>query len=257
MLRKLMIASVAAVLGLTAAETTQAFWHHWAPCDPCCPVVVCRPVVTTCYRPVCPPVAPTCGEWYLGWRPGPVRRLLFGPYRWYWVPGECCPVCGLDPCGCEPMVVSEPQPEPTPATDVPSEPAPAAEPSPAPAAEPAPAQPSIPTTPMSPDAPGAMGLPVNPTAYSPQTQENSGILTVYVPVDAKVTINGYETRSTGTRREYVSLGLKQGLEYRYEITAEIVRDGKRLVEKRAVVLTAGEKEGVAFSFEQATSVAGL
>jgi len=99
---------------------------------------------------------------------------------------------------------------------------------------------------------------VNPTSYSVPTRNESGLLTVYVPAEAKVLINGMATKSTGTRREYVSYGLKEGLQYRYVVTAQIEQDGKVYEETREVILTAGDKKGVAFSFQfPSETIAGL
>jgi uncharacterized protein (TIGR03000 family) len=87
----------------------------------------------------------------------------------------------------------------------------------------------------------------------------SGQLTIVVPADAKVFINGHQTRSVGTHREYVSYGLETGLTYRYEVRAEVVRDGKTVEDSREVFLTAGSREGMAFDFtaKKAVSVASL
>jgi uncharacterized protein (TIGR03000 family) len=84
-------------------------------------------------------------------------------------------------------------------------------------------------------------------------------LTIVVPADAKVFINGRQTRSIGTQREYVSYGLESGLTYRYEVRAEVVRDGKTVEDTREVFLTAGSREGVAFDFaaKKAVTVASL
>mgnify|MGYP003881360451 FL=1 len=109
---------------------------------------------------------------------------------------------------------------------------------------------------MIPDAP--MSSPINPTSYEVPTRNDSGLLTIYVPADASVTINGLPTKSVGTRREYVSYGLQSGLQYRYTVTAVIERDGKAYEETREVILTAGDKKGVAFSFQLPTeNVAGI
>lgn len=101
-----------------------------------------------------------------------------------------------------------------------------------------------------PDA-GIPGLDPEPgfpgTTMAP-TSATSGLLTIYVPYEAKVTINGLDTKSTGSRREYVSYGLKPGYTYEYTIRAEIVRDGKPLSDERTVVLTAGARNAVAFGF---------
>ena len=69
-----------------------------------------------------------------------------------------------------------------------------------------------------------------------------------MPFDAKVTINGIATRSTGSRRQFVSFGLKPGFSYKYEIRAEVVKEGKTMEDTRTVVLTAGQNTAVAFGF---------
>ena len=88
------------------------------------------------------------------------------------------------------------------------------------------------------------GLP-DSTSANPNT---SGLLTIWVPADAKVTVNGMLTKSAGSRRQYVSYGLNPGFSYKYEIVAEIVRDGKSVVENRTVVLQGGSRTSVAFGF---------
>jgi len=265
-----MLGALVAVL-LAAGEAKAQWWCDWG-----------------CYRPVCAtyyPVAwtscslcyyqPAGGYWYLGWRPGVIRRLLFGPYRWYYVGyggwSYVCTTC-YDPC-CYDLCCGEssaitletpgtgagpagqtPTPAPTPA-----QPSTAAEP-----AQPTePSQPSLPPTPSSelPGLPGGTGgglppvpegttpapstggpsalpglTPTPPADVQPEpatppstlpnstqmpTPETSGQITLWVAPDAKVTINGLPTRSTGTRRHYISYGLKPGYIYRYEIVAEM------------------------------------
>ena len=99
-------------------------------------------------------------------------------------------------------------------------------------------------------------VPAEPTSTSSPTPETSGVVTVWVPYDAKVTINGLATRSTGSRRQFVSFGLKPGFSYKYEVRAEIVRDGQIVEEARTISLTAGQRSAVAFGFNKpAESVA--
>ena len=74
------------------------------------------------------------------------------------------------------------------------------------------------------------------------------MLTVWVPYDAKVTVNGLETKSTGSRRQFVSYGLKPGLSYKYVVKAEVVRNGQTVEDTRTVTLTAGQITAVAFGF---------
>ena len=87
--------------------------------------------------------------------------------------------------------------------------------------------------------------PSKTTSYS---IDHSGVLTVWVPYDAKVTVNGRETKSTGSRRQFISYGLKPGLSYKYVVKASVVRDGQTVEDTRTVNLTAGQLESVAFGF---------
>jgi len=124
-----------------------------------------------------------------------------------------------------------------------------------------------------PSDPPPVGVPgVTPTpattpagGTSTPARGNSGTLTISVPAGSKVFINGMETTSTGKQREYVSHGLQPGLEYKYEIRAEVLcqrTQGPQVVEKRKIPLTrtvylrAGDHEHLAFSPDVAT-IAGV
>ena len=255
----LLVGAVVAIALSSLAPQADAQWWGccrsagWGCCyTPCCSS--CWGCGSGCYD----------GGWYLGCRPGPVRRLLFGPCRWYW--GGCgygCGYsygCGYGGCsyggcttydGCCLGAVS--------GTPTPAQPTPAPTPAKKPVLEPPPAMPTEPAP--SPTLPGPGGLlpgtqlpgtPPGPSPVLPKTSatsaDTSGILTVWVPYDAKVTINGLETRSTGSRREFVSYGLKPGLSYKYDVHAQVLREGKLLEETRTVTLTAGQIEAVAFGF---------
>ncbi len=218
-----------------------------------------------------------CGvDWCASYRPGPIRRLLLGPYRWYGGLyggyGCCYPVysccyptyscCGMETSCCGGDVYTgtmtlqggamtapgQPTPAiPTPAKkpviESPNVPAPPSEPG----TTPAPATPVTPTPPEAePPIPSTPVLPGMPSTSV--TPENSGMLTVWVPYDAKVTINGMPTKSTGSRRQFVSYNLKPGFSYKYEVKAEVVRDGKIIEDTKTVVLNAGSNNSVAFGF---------
>jgi uncharacterized protein (TIGR03000 family) len=73
-------------------------------------------------------------------------------------------------------------------------------------------------------------------------------VTIYVPYDAKIQVNGLTTRSEGSRRQYVSYGLRPGFSYKYEVRAEVTRDGKVVEEVRTVTLAAGDRKMVTFAF---------
>jgi len=125
---------------------------------------------------------------------------------------------------------------------------------------PAPVPPALPATPSAkPTAaplpiPGALpAIPANNATLNAPTMESSAILTVYVPAEAKVTINGKLTKTTGSKRQYVSFGLMSGFSYKYEVKAQIVRDGQLLEDTKVISLTAGERGAVAFGFNLRTA----
>jgi uncharacterized protein (TIGR03000 family) len=78
---------------------------------------------------------------------------------------------------------------------------------------------------------------------------NGTLLTVHVPAEAVVYINGNLTKTTGTLRRYVSIGLEQGRRYTYEVQAVIPgQDGQR-ADNRTVHVRAGQAAEVAFPFD--------
>ncbi len=85
-------------------------------------------------------------------------------------------------------------------------------------------------------------------------RSGEGLLTVSVPTDAKIFVNGTATTSTGEVRQYVSRDLAGGMSYAYEVRAEIVRDGQTLEQTKTIDLRAGATNSLAFDFEAAKSV---
>jgi uncharacterized protein (TIGR03000 family) len=244
-LKCLLAGAVVAVVLSLAVQADAQCWGCYRPVTwGCCWAPRCVTPCYTCYSPC----YSGCydGGCYLGWRPGPVRRLLLGPYRWYGCgySGGCWSNCCWSGCGptydcCTGVSPAQPPRTPTPANK--------------PVVEPPAAMPTEPAPVLS--APGATPAPppvVPPPTSMPKTSgisaDQSGILTVWVPYDAKVFVNGYETRSVGSKRQFVSYGLKPGLTYKYEIRAQVVRDGKIVEDARTVALTAGQAQSVAFGF---------
>ncbi len=74
------------------------------------------------------------------------------------------------------------------------------------------------------------------------------MLTLQVPADAEVIINGLATTCRGTKRTYMSKGLKPGFAYNYEVCVQVTRNGRMTEEVRNVRLTAGAGETLAFDF---------
>lgn len=80
----------------------------------------------------------------------------------------------------------------------------------------------------------------------------NAVLTVHVPADARVFVNGLLTTSTGSVRRYVSNGLRAGYNYTYNLRAEIVRDGQTIAETKTVKLQAGDAPEVEFALNAST-----
>ncbi len=163
----------------------------------------------------------------------------------------------------------EPSPETSPSKTSPPEPLPAeaspgdAEPAPGPPAPGAmkppetfpdvrglPAEPEGPAAPDMPPTPKRKPAPAQPQASAvPADRSASGVIAVWVPADARVVINGLETTSVGPYREYVSYGLRPGAAYKYEIRAQIAREGRLVQKTRTVYLSAGSHQRIAFHFQ--------
>ena len=92
--------------------------------------------------------------------------------------------------------------------------------------------------------------PAEPAPAAPEEAilDSSAAINVTVPADAKVFVNGAATTSTGTSRQYVSRGLKPGLNYAYNFRVEYEVDGKQAVQYQTVKLTAGDNHALAFDF---------
>jgi uncharacterized protein (TIGR03000 family) len=79
---------------------------------------------------------------------------------------------------------------------------------------------------------------------------NSVLISVNVPAEARIYVNGNPTQSTGSSRQYVSRGLVPGRQYTYEFKAEVNVNGKTVSDTQVVRLTAGEQTQVAFNLTQ-------
>lgn len=106
---------------------------------------------------------------------------------------------------------------------------------------------------------GGMAAPADSEAPAPPEGDSTGsnfgllnavVLDVTLPADARVYINDRLTRSTGASRRYVSDGLDIGSLYTYELRAEVIRQGRRLVKTEKVQLKAGDEVTIDFAFGQ-------
>jgi uncharacterized protein (TIGR03000 family) len=97
---------------------------------------------------------------------------------------------------------------------------------------------------------GAPAPPVETIEPQPAAEagDQAGVLKLNVPASAKVFINGNPTKSEGSTRSFVSKGLSPGMRYRYQVRAEMTRDGKVVEQTKYVSLRAGKTAALAFDF---------
>jgi uncharacterized protein (TIGR03000 family) len=71
-------------------------------------------------------------------------------------------------------------------------------------------------------------------------------ISLSVPSDAKITVNGKSTTSTGSLRRFVSRDLNPNESYRFDIQATYKVDGNDVTQTRSVIARAGGVEEVVF-----------
>jgi len=160
---------------------------------------------------------------------------------------SCCDGVVVDDKGVvEPQEAPAPPPPGDAAPDEPAESAPVLPPPPEPKEVPAAPDVNLPKLP--PDAP----LPPLPGEAKPSAGRrlptDAALLSVVVPQDAKVYVNGMLTRTPGTHRQYVSYGLQPGYGYTYEVRAVVTRNGEELSDTQIVRVRVGETRDLAFDF---------
>ncbi len=99
-----------------------------------------------------------------------------------------------------------------------------------------------------PTRPADATLRSEPGAPAPGTSTylrgtTNALLSVNVPADAKVFVNGTPTTSTGTYRQYISRNLQPGARYNYEVRVESIRDGQTVTETKSIQLGAVGENG--------------
>jgi uncharacterized protein (TIGR03000 family) len=79
-----------------------------------------------------------------------------------------------------------------------------------------------------------------------RVEDASALIVVNVPDASRVYVNGYQTTSNGTVRQFLSSGLEEGKSYAYEVRAVVEKDGKEFGETKVVRLTAGNRQELTF-----------
>jgi uncharacterized protein (TIGR03000 family) len=116
-------------------------------------------------------------------------------------------------------------------------------------------------------------IPVFPPPAGPGTQETpgttgplgtgsstnnmmnlgTGTISVIVPENAKVYINGYETKMPGVNRRYVVNDLEPGKMYDYQVRIVAQVNGQEVKETQTVTLSSGQQGVLAFGKPQPQS----
>lgn len=111
-------------------------------------------------------------------------------------------------------------------------------------------------------AAGVMAPPKDPHHNHPapvpgpkDKKPEPGKLTIDLPADAKLLFNGTAASGTGATRTFSTVPLEPGTDYGYELTAEVVRDGRVVTVTERVVVRAGETAKVTLNPGVATASA--
>lgn len=103
--------------------------------------------------------------------------------------------------------------------------------------------------PLAPPAPALPGAPAASVAPA-----DAALISINVPANSKVFVNGAATSSTGAARQFVSRGLTNGRQYTYEIRAEWMADGKPATDTKTVQMSAGEQTVLDFTGAETQNV---
>lgn len=90
-------------------------------------------------------------------------------------------------------------------------------------------------------------------AAKAEVPKDGVLLTVQVPAEARVFINGKETSSLGATRVFTAKGLTPGKKYDFVVKMQTTRDGKSLEEVKKIALAVGERDTIALAGQPVTA----
>jgi uncharacterized protein (TIGR03000 family) len=103
--------------------------------------------------------------------------------------------------------------------------------------------------------PPAAKKPAKPAdADAAAVEADAVLLTVSVPSDATVVVNGHKTQAVGLVRQFKSRGLKPGFVYTYVVDVTYTVDGAELTESKSFKLRPGTSEVVDFAANTTVAV---
>ena len=83
--------------------------------------------------------------------------------------------------------------------------------------------------------------PMIPPIPVPETKKMGANIKFQLPADARLYVDGKLTLLTGTEREFSTPPLEVGEKFFYDVKAEVIVDGKAVVEQKRVIVQAGAK----------------
>ncbi len=83
-----------------------------------------------------------------------------------------------------------------------------------------------------------------------RSQKSEAVLSLKLPREARVYINGKLTTTQGSLRQYVSRNLTEDKDYRYRVKAVVEKDGRQIVRTQLVRMRPGKERVVRFNFNQ-------
>jgi uncharacterized protein (TIGR03000 family) len=89
------------------------------------------------------------------------------------------------------------------------------------------------------------------SAAKAEVPKDGVLLTVQVPAEATVLVNGKQTSSLGSTRVFAAKGLTPGKKYEFVVKMQTTRDGKPLEESKTVSLVVGDRQTVALAGQPA------
>jgi len=89
----------------------------------------------------------------------------------------------------------------------------------------------------------------------PEAGADVARVSVRLPADARLLVDGVACLLTSSKREFDTPKLEPGRRYAYTLKAEVVRDGQTLTEEKQVILQAGRKVMVEFTKLRAEAAA--
>ena len=96
-------------------------------------------------------------------------------------------------------------------------------------------------------------MPSVSTTPDPVQADTSAHLTVNVPEDAEVWVEGWKSSATGVTRRISSPPLTPGKRYTYDVRARWQEDGHEVTQEQKVAITAGDHASLDFPAHTGTT----